>query len=159
MKFAPLNWEIDVLRKIGGFVLAYFAFAAAMGACMSLVVLITAEDFMFGDFPDSLVFVAAFMYGIISLTCAYAARKLLKPVDPRVKETRTHEQMILDLALHSNGTLSIAEIAAQTPLSVAEAKQGVEALTREGVASVEFSEEKDVFYRFPGLEKRRQVSS
>ena len=52
-----------------------------------------------------------------------------------------------------DGTLSIAEVAAHTALSVAEAKDGIEALTRQGIASVEFNETDDVFYRFPGLDE------
>ena len=70
---------------------------------------------------------------------------------PPAQPELTPEQTILELALASDGTLTIAEIAACSNLSVSDAKTEIEALTKAGVASVEFNDEGDVYYRFAGL--------
>ena len=107
-----------------------------------------------GDSPGLMIGLMIFFGGITwgsfkvskSLFSAPKPEGYVPPVE------LSHEQQILELAMRTDGTLTIAEIAARTPLTVADAKAGVEALTREGVASVEFDEKQDIYYRFPGLE-------
>ena len=102
-----------------------------------------------------LMFGMMIFFGAISWGSFKVSKNLFSPPNPEgyvPPVEMTHEQQILELAMATDGTLTIAEIAARTPLSVADAKAGIEALTREGVASVEFDEKQDVYYRFPGLD-------
>ena len=151
-----------MLRKLFGCLAAFYSFSAAVGSVIFLVLFLFSDGDILGDaeVPDAYQGFgvdadAILLIGLIGnlmfcLGGALVARALLtsKKSD---KDARTSEQIILDLAVHSNGTLSIAEVAARTSLSVAEAKTGIEALTVAGVALVEFNEQDDVFYRFPGL--------
>ena len=139
-----------MLRKIGGF------FAGYVCLCSTVLLFTAGVGLMAGgeESPGVMVALMIFFGGI-----SWGSFKLTKTLfsEPKVEgfvepAELTDEQRILELAIASDGTLTIAEIAARTPLSVAEAKAGIEALTREGVASVEFDEKQDIYYRFPGLD-------
>ena len=137
-----------MLRKVGGFFAGYICFSAGFGFFISLGALFEKGQDSFGIFLGSAIFL-----GVVSWQSFKLSRKLFTdPALVPVDDPRTAEQIILDLAAATDGTLTIGEIAARTRLSVAEAKDGVEALTREGVAAVEFDEKQDVYYRFPGLD-------
>ena len=151
-----------MLRKFFGWLAAIYSFSALIGALMFLLLLCFSDSEFFGDtnvfvhedgFGEDSKLIFVFGLAVNTLLClgtGFLAFKLLR-TKGSPPETRTHEQIILDLAVSSHGTLSIAEIAARSPLSVAEAKQGIESLTVQAVAFVEFNEQEDVFYRFPGL--------
>ena len=151
-----------MLRKIFGYLAALYAFSGAIGTVLFLLLFVFSDGEMFGDAEvlgayegfgmdaKTILLMGLVVNFMFCLGGAFVARLLLKSNSP-TPEDRSHEQIILDLAVLSDGTLSIAEIAARTSLSVAEAKAGIEALTVAGVAFVEFNEQEDVFYRFPGL--------
>lgn len=139
-----------MLRKVGGFFAGYVCLCSTVLLCTAGVGLMAGGEESPGVMFALIIFFGVISWGSFKLTkTLFSAPKPEGYVEP---VELTDEQRILELAMASDGTLTIAEIAAHTPLSVADAKSGVEALTREGVASVEFDEKQDVYYRFPGLE-------
>ena len=103
------------------------------------------------DSPSVMLAFAVFFLGT-AIGGAYLAKRKLFPGRRFIREPEASpEQIILELALHNNGRLTIAEIAAKTSLSVAQAKVEVESLCRQGVAEVSIGEQGDVYYIFAGL--------
>ena len=138
-----------MFRKVGGFIAAYFCLAAGAGALFSGIFVVFPDDALLPGISQSMLLANCIVNIILCGVSFLVSRKLFRPAHP---DARSHEQIILDRARLSHGTVSIAEVAAHTALSVLEVKEGMEALTRQGVASVEFNENDDVFYRFPGLD-------
>lgn len=66
-------------------------------------------------------------------------------------EASDPESMVLKLAAAGGGRVTIAEVAAQTPLSVDEATQAVATLSRRGMAEAIVIEGGVVVYEFKGL--------
>ena len=141
-----------MFRKIGAFMLGYFSFATGLCALGSGVFALVPDTHVYPGLSPGFLLANCIVNLVLCLVSFLFARRLNRPAN---RDKRSHEQIILDLAQASHGTLSIAEVAAHTALSVAEAKEGIEALTRQGVASVEFNEKDDVFYRFPGLDESK----
>ncbi len=111
-------------------------------------------DLAGGDTETStgvLVGLLVFFGGTAFLGGYLARKKLFVSGDEAREALRGHEQTILELALAQGGRATVAGIAAKTDLTVAEAKAGLEALTRQGVAEVAFDADDDVYYQFPGL--------
>lgn len=139
-----------MLRKVGGFFAGYVCLCSTVLLCAAGGGAMSENDDSLGLMLGMMIF-----FGGISWGSFKVSKSLFSPPKPEgyvPPVEMTHEQQILELAMATDGTLTIAEIAARTPLSVADAKAGVEALTREGVASVEFDEKQDIYYRFPGLD-------
>ena len=139
-----------MLRKIGGFFAGYVCLVSVLLLCAAGGGLISGGEDAPGLMLGVMIFLGAIAWGSFKLSKRLFAPPRPEGYVPPVE--MTHEQQILELAMRTDGTLTIAEIAARTPLTVADAKSGVEALTREGVASVEFDEKQDIYYRFPGLD-------
>ena len=136
-----------MLRKVGGFFAGYICFSSGFGFLFAVDTLFEPGQESFGIFLGLAIF-----FGVVSWQSYKLSKKLFAdPSHEPIEDPRATEQIILDLAAATDGTLTIGEIAARTRLSVTEAKDGIEALTREGVAAVEFDEKQDVYYRFPGL--------
>ena len=132
---------------MGAAMAAYFSFATGLGALLSGLFIVYPDVSVFPEISHGLLIANCIGNSVLCVISFLIARRLFR------RDNRSHEQIILDLSRASHGTLSIAEVAAHTALSVAEAKEGIEALTRQGIASVEFNETDDVFYRFPGLDE------
>ena len=139
-----------MFRKIGGFFAGYVCLCSAVLTCAAAGDMLAGDEESPGLMAGMMIFFGVITWGSYKLSKSLFADPTNTGDKPLAK--KSHEQQILDLAIMSDGTLTIAEIAAHTPLSVAEAKAGIEALTKEGIASVEFDEKQDIYYRFPGLD-------
>ena len=139
-----------MFRKIAGFFAGYVSLCSAVITCAAAGDMLAGGEESPGLMAGMAIFFGVITWGSFKLSKSLFADPNKEPTKPVIQ--KSHEQQILDLAIMSDGTLTIAEIAAHTPLSVADAKAGIEALTKEGIASVEFDDKQDIYYRFPGLD-------
>ncbi len=79
---------------------------------------------------------------------------LIATLRPKGAKAAEREQLVLKLAEASGGRITIAQIASQTSLSVAEAKESLEELARQGVAEVLFDDDGAIVYELKGLGKQ-----
>ena len=109
--------------------------------------------------PGILVGLVIFFAGTALASGYLAKRKLLGSRSIIEDTAHKHETIVLELALKHDGRLTIAQIAALTPLSVDDAKTALQQLSLQGVAELEFDAQGDIFYAFGGLRSPKMEST
>ncbi len=100
--------------------------------------------------PTIVEYIGLGMFGIIpTVVGALMCRKL-------IRQTRSHkgeiiEKIILQLAKKNRGSLTVAEVAMNTPLTSVEAKKVLDQYNLNGLTEMEVSESGVVIYRFRGI--------
>ena len=131
------------------------AFLGVAGILIALVG-ITFVGFAIGDLvsPDPeddtgvgvLVFLLVFFAGVTAMGVGMARKNLATRSDGLSLEAR--ERHVLQLASTRGGRLTVAEVAAHTPLGLAEARATLEHLERHGAADLQLTPEGAMVYTF-----------
>ncbi len=124
---------------------------AVVGAFMVAVWVQTLVD---GDPKNSvltLFFCAAFAGGgVLLLRSGSRDQRALGLTTPSGVQA-TPEKLVLQVAQRQGGTVTAAEVAADSPLSFDEAQQELDSLARKGACDVDATDQGAVVYRFAGL--------
>ena len=133
------------MRTIAGIIAILFGL-------LNLMLLIAAVAELVGGSsetePGIALGVAVFFLGL-TLGCAWFAKRMLGHGAAAAALAR--EQTVLELAQQHGGRVTIAEVAAETRLTVAEAQATLERLSRQGVAERHLTDDHATVFAFRGL--------
>lgn len=118
---------------------------------------------LFGGDPETstgvLVGLLLFFSGT-AVSGGYLARRQLFGVAPDPEDLEpSQERQILRLAAERGGTLRVAEVVVHTNLSVTEAQEAFDRLSRTDVVHLDSDDDGHMLYRFPGLEDEHSITS
>jgi hypothetical protein len=95
------------------------------------------------------IFLTAF-FGTLTVISGLLARwGFKKPQPPSALADPELERRLLQFARNHNGVVTVSQLAAESPLSTAEARQALEELELQGVCHSSPSSAGGIFYRFP----------